>query len=137
MIERNESRQLLVDLLHEAAQLEHSLLDAYLYTACTLKSMPQEFAAVVDKENRRRAIQYERVRAWKQSILMITHEEMLHLHYVQCLIRALGEPPSFTLPERDADSGNWIIPNWQARIGEQLINEGRGVEVPRSEERRV
>lgn len=130
MSEHNESYRLLVDLLHEAAQLEHSLLDAYLYTACSLKSMPQEFATIGGKENRRRAIQYERARAWKQSILMITHEEMLHLHYVQCLIRALGEAPFFTLPERDAQSGNWIIPNWQARIGDQPVNEGRGVEVP-------
>lgn len=125
----SEERQLLVDLLQEAAQLEHCLLDAYLYTACSLKSTPQEFETVAGKPNRRRAIQHERARAWKQSILMVAHEEMLHLHYVQCLLRALGETPDFTLPKRDAD-GNWIIANWKARIGEDEVNDGQGVTVP-------
>jgi hypothetical protein len=37
-----EGRRVLVDLLHEAAELEHCLLDAYLYAACSLKSTPQE-----------------------------------------------------------------------------------------------
>ena len=40
MDENSEARQLLVDLLHEAAQLEHCLLDAYLYTASSIKSTP-------------------------------------------------------------------------------------------------
>lgn len=125
-----ESFQRLVDLLRVASQLEHSLLDAYLYTACSLKSLPQEFAEVDDQPNRRRAIQFERVRAWKQSILNVSHEEMLHLHYVQCLIRALGESPYFGLPNRDDQTGNWIIPGWKARIGAEEVNEGKGVEVP-------
>jgi Ferritin-like len=129
----------LVKLLHEAAKLEHCLLDAYLYAACSLKSMPQEFATVVvpqapaptttavvvpqesdavdspkPNENKRRAIQYERVRAWKQSLLIAAREEMSHLHFVQCLLRALGEPPYFQLPERD-EQGAWLFPDWQNR----------------------
>ena len=128
--ETAEARGLLVDLLHEAAQLEHCLLDAYLYAACSLRSTPQEFATAAGEPNRRRAIQFERARAWKLSLLNVAHEEMLHLHYVQCLLRALGEPPSFALPERDPATGNWIIPNWRARIGEEEVDEGKGVQVP-------
>lgn len=130
--ESGESYQLLVDLLHLASQLEHSLLDAYLYTACSIKSLPEEFETVGGESktaNRRRAIQFERARSWKQSILFVTHEEMLHLHYVQCLIRALGESPYFDLPARDAD-GNWSIPSWKARIGGDPVNAGQGVDVP-------
>ena len=49
--------------------------------------------------------------------LSITHEEMMHLHYVQCLLRALGEPADFTLPERSAGSDNWRFEGWRARTG--------------------
>jgi hypothetical protein len=44
-----EARKLLIDILHEAAQLEHCLLVSYLYTACSLRSTPQEFATVTGK----------------------------------------------------------------------------------------
>ena len=60
---------------------------------------------------------FERVRDWKLSILSITHEEMMHLHYVQCLLRALVEPADFTLPERSAGSGDWHFEGWRARVG--------------------
>ncbi|HEX4307481.1 MAG TPA: ferritin-like domain-containing protein [Solirubrobacterales bacterium] len=129
MAKRDESRELLVELLKEAAQLEHCLLNTYLFTACSLKSTPAELGSLGGETNRRRAIQFERLRAWKRSLLLVAHEEMLHLHYVQCMLRALGEPPSFTLPERAAGSGNWRIPSWQARIGGDPVDEG-GVEVP-------
>lgn len=128
--QNDEYRTLLVDLLKEASQLEHCLLDAYLYAACSIKSTPQEFAEVAGKPNRRRAIQYERARAWKQHILLVAREEMLHLHYVECLLRGLGERPNFALPNRDEKTGNWIIPNWRARIGQAPVNEGEGVLIP-------
>jgi Ferritin-like len=124
-----EARKLLVDLLHEAAQLEHCLLISYLYTACSLRSTPPEFTSIAGKVNIRRAIQFERVRAWKESMLRVAVEEMLHLHYVECMLRALGESPSFTLPKRDSDSGNWIIPNWKAQIGHGPMYDKDGVEI--------
>jgi ferritin-like protein len=120
-------RKLLADMLREAAELEHCLLDAYVFAACSIKSMPEEFSGGPERENRRRALQYERARTWKQNLLMIAHEEMLHLHYVQCMLRALGEPPHFGLPARN-DAGNWEIRNWTAQIaGSEAKN---GVEVP-------
>ncbi len=125
-----EARALLVDLLNEAAQLEGCLLNAYLYAACSLSSTPQEFAEAGGGQNRRRAIQFERARAWKQSLLDVAQEEMLHLHYVQCLLRALGEPPSFALPARDPQTGSWVIPNWRIRVGAAGPGEGDAVQVP-------
>lgn len=75
-------------------------------------------------------MQFERLRAWKQSILDVAHEEMLHLHYVECMLRALGEAPSFALPPRDPGSGNWLLRGWRARIGPTPVDGGRGVQVP-------
>lgn len=125
----DQAKKRLTELLHQAAQLEHSLLDAYLYTACSLKSTPQEFATVNGKPNQRRAIQFERVRSWKQKILGVCHEEMLHLHYVECMIRSLGLHPYLGLPKRDPDTNNWIIPNWDVKIGEDNVGEN-GTEIP-------
>ncbi|WP_225410772.1 ferritin-like domain-containing protein [Stigmatella hybrida] len=128
MAESDPNRQLLVDMLQEAAQLEHSLLDSYLYAACSLKSTPQEFAQLSGKPNLRRGIQFERVRRWKQALLTVAHEEMLHLHFVECMLRALGERPYFGLPNRNA-KGAWVIPNWQARMGAKAADP-EGTEVP-------
>jgi hypothetical protein len=126
----SESESLLIGLLHEAASLEHCLLNSYLYAACSLKSHPEEFATLSDgRENRRRAIQFERTRAWKQSILHVAHEEMLHLHYVQCMIRALGKEPYLGLPERDPDTGSWHFGGWRARIGGHKHEQGTNVPV--------
>lgn len=111
-----DSRKLLVDMLHEAAELEHCLLNTYLFSAASLKSTPQEFAEISGIKNRRRAQQFERARLWKAGVFMIAAEEMRHLHYVQCLIRALGERPYLGLPRRNAQ-GIWNIPNWRVEIG--------------------
>ena len=121
-----------IDMLHEAAQLEHCLLNSYLYTACSLRSTPQEFSSVssvAKKVNVLRAIQFERVRAWKESILRVAAEEMLHLHYVECMLRALGEPPSFALPKRDSKSGSWIIPNWKSQLARESNDDLDGVKI--------
>lgn len=133
---------LLVGLLREAAELEHCLLNSYLYAACSLKTHPEEFATLADgRENRRRAIQFERVRAWKQAILGVAAEEMGHLNYVQCMIRALGERPHFDLPERDPDSGSWLFRGWRTRVGSEESDEGTEVPIepltPRSVRRFV
>ena len=116
-------RKLLVDMLEQAGQLEHCLLNTYLYAACSLKSMPQEFETVGNEGaqegsllNRRRAIVFERARAWKQCLLGVAREEMVHMHYVECLRRGLGERPSLSLPRRDPQTDNWLVPNWKALI---------------------
>ncbi len=126
-----EGKRLLIELLQEAAQLEHCLLNAYLYAACSLKSTPQEWATVtVDGEehpNARRAVQFERSRRWKQWILGVSHEEMLHLHYVQCLLRSLGARPCFDLPERGPEG--WRFKGWKSSSGGEPVDPD-GVTIP-------
>jgi len=119
------SRALLVSMLKEAAKLEHCLLTSYIYTACTAKSTPQEFLTDA-ASNRRRGVQFERVRRWKESLLQVAVEEMRHLHLVQCLLRALGERPCFEFPDRNKQ-GVWTIPNWRMRLAGV---SGPPVEVP-------
>ena len=88
---KDKELRMLTNMLHQAAKLEHSLLDAYVYTASSIKSTPQEFEKLPNgKTNPRRAIQFEKARRWKQAILGVSHEEMLHLHYVQCPIESTG-----------------------------------------------
>lgn len=128
-----DGKQLLIDLLREAAELELCLLNAYLYSACSLRSTPQELAEIEVGEgtavNVRRAVHFERIRSWKLSILQVAHEEMLHLHYVQCMLRALGADPHFGLPDRDATSGAWRFPAWRSTLsGDDGGPEG--VEIP-------
>lgn len=123
-----EARQLLVSLLREAAKLEHCLLNTYLYAACTIRSTPEEFDGPPGQVNPRRAVQFERARGWKQRMLQVAQEEMRHLHYVQCLLRGLGEAPCFTLP--DTDPGNWCFPNWKERLGLAKEPDKNGVEIP-------
>ena len=123
-----EPQALLAGLLQEAAGLEHCLLDTYLFAACSVRSTPQEFATSDGRPNIRRAVQFERARGWKHTLLSVATEEMLHLHYVQCLLRALGQRPCFRLPERD-HAGDWRIPNWQARTG-VAPPDAEGVVVP-------
>ncbi|UJR24392.1 hypothetical protein I4U23_005769 [Adineta vaga] len=128
--EDENTRRTLVNRLHLASQLEHCLLNAYIYTACSIKSIPEEFDELIDgHRNRRMSIQFERAREWKQSVLMVAHEEMIHLHYVQCMLRALGERPYFQLPQKN-EKHHWWIPNWKPKIGEILVNDGKGTIVP-------
>ncbi len=125
-----EARQLLVSLLREAAKLEHCLLNTYLYAACSIRSTPEEFDGPPGRVNPRRAVQFERARGWKQRMLQVAQEEMRHLHYVQCLLRGLGEAPCFTLPDTDPQTGNWHFSDWKERLGLTTEPGKNGVEIP-------
>lgn len=105
--EEDAGRAALVQLLHTAAELELALNNAYLYAACSLKSAREEFSAP------RRAVQFEFVRSLKKTLLTVAHEEMVHLHYVQCMLRALGEPPHFVLPVPTGEKPGWEFGGWR------------------------
>ena len=129
--QQQEQKALLVKLLRSAAELEHCLLNSYLFTACSLKSAPWEFGPQSDP---RQALRFERVRGWKRTLLNVAHEEMIHLHYVQCMLRALGEQPHFGLPARDEANQNWMIPSWQPRSADGRV-EGAQISVARLDQR--
>ena len=83
------TREHLLHVLAEAAELEHNLLCSYLFAAFSLKQgvdedlAPHELAAV------------ER---WRAAILQVCVEEMLHLAQVANLTVAVGSRPHFDRP---------------------------------------
>lgn len=71
-------RDEVIFLLHTAAEIEHSLLAEYLYSAYSLD----------DTVGTKQA-------EWRGTLLTIAREEMAHLLSVQNLLRALGGPLNF------------------------------------------
>jgi len=83
---RTPSREQLVHLLYEAAELEHDLMCTYLYAAFSLRrgeaeGLTPEQAPVVER--------------WRQTILKVAIEEMGHLVAVWNITAALGAAPRF------------------------------------------
>ena len=78
------SRELLLHLLTEAAELEHNLMCTYLYAAFSLKSadeLPPELAPMVT--------------GWRKTLIEVATEEMAHLANVWNITSALGGTPHF------------------------------------------
>ncbi|MBA2625658.1 MAG: ferritin-like protein [Acidimicrobiia bacterium] len=84
-----ETRDELVSLLHEAAELEHGLVCSYLFTACTLKEDGTEDLS---------GQQAEAVTRWRGLLTSVALEEMLHLALVSNLLTALGAAPHLRRP---------------------------------------
>jgi len=64
------SRESLVHMLYEAAELEHNLMCTYLYAAFSLKSGTQEGLSAAEADATAR---------WRSAILRVAVEEMGHL----------------------------------------------------------
>jgi hypothetical protein len=79
-----ESREELLYLLGEAAELEHSIFCAYLYAAFTLRAEPGAGLT---------AAQVPAVAGWKRTINHIALQEMIHLALANNLLAALGGAP--------------------------------------------
>jgi hypothetical protein len=89
-----DSREELLYLLGEAAELEHSVFCIYLYAAFTLRTEPDEGLT---------ASQVPAVAGWKRTINQIALQEMIHLALVNNLLAALGGAPRLgrhNLPQR-------------------------------------
>ena len=89
-----ESREELLYLLGEAAELEHSIFCSYLYAAFTLQAEPGEGLT---------AAQVPTVAGWKRAINQIALQEMIHLALANNLLAALGGAPRLgrhNLPQR-------------------------------------
>ncbi len=76
----------LVAALHEAAEIEQQLMIQYLYAAFSMKKRPDERCS---------AAQYESVRRWGSTVLMVARQEMEHLALVNGLLTAIGADPYF------------------------------------------
>jgi len=90
-------RDYLICLLHVAAEIEHSLMVRYLFTAYSLGGP--------DVPENRRAD----VRTWQETTLGIVNEEMGHLITIQNLLTALGAPLNFN--RKDYPHGSAFYPS--------------------------
>ncbi|CAG9166175.1 ferritin-like protein [Cupriavidus respiraculi] len=89
-------REQLFHLLAEAAEIEHTLMCCYLYAAFSLKSgdadgMSAEEAAAVKR--------------WRQSILTVAVDEMVHMLLVANISIAIGGRPHFSRPNFPVSPG--------------------------------
>ncbi len=83
------SREQLLHLLAEAAEIEHTLMCSYLYAAFSLKRAGESGVSV---------IQGELLERWRKTIMDVAVEEMGHLVIVANLTTAVGGRPHFGRP---------------------------------------
>lgn len=103
---RVHSRDQLVFLLTQAAELEHGLMCEYLFAQWTLKRSTDEGVTEA---------QLERIRGWERQIGEVVMQEMLHLALSSNLLTALGAPPHFDRPNFPILSG-WYPPGVQIAL---------------------
>jgi hypothetical protein len=84
-----DTREELINALHEASEIEHGLMIQYLFGALSLKKSMQEGLS---------APEAQLVRGWEALILSVARDEMGHLGTVCNLLSAIGAPPRFTRP---------------------------------------
>jgi len=90
-----QSREELIYLLAEAAEIEHGLMCCYLFAAFGLKTQ----ADGLDKP------QADEIARWKRAIVGVAIEEMTHLSLVANLTLAIGGSPHFMRPNFPVASG--------------------------------
>lgn len=81
-----ETREHLIHVLTEAAQIEHNLLCSYLYAAFSLKRAGERGLTPA---------QAAAVERWRKTIVTVALEEMAHLATVNNLLVAVGGAPHF------------------------------------------
>lgn len=96
---RIDTREELINALHEAIQIEHGLMLQYLYAALSCKRFPNEG---LDER------QTEVVRDWEASLLKIARDEMAHLATACNLLNAIGGTPNFSRPNFPQPHGRWF-----------------------------
>ena len=90
------SREHLLHMLAEAAELEHNLLCSYLYAAFSLKTGSDEDLL---------ADELAAVQRWRGVIMHVCMEEMAHLAQVANLMVAIGSRPHFDRPNLPVAAG--------------------------------
>jgi hypothetical protein len=83
---RVKTREDLLYLLSQAAELEHSLACQYLFTAFSLKESTDEEVSQA---------QLTKINRWRRTLNSIAVEEMLHLALASNLLTAIGGAPYF------------------------------------------
>lgn len=96
---RIDTREELINALHEAIQIEHGLMLQYLYAALSCKRFPSEG---LDER------QTEVVRDWEARLLKIARDEMAHLATACNLLNAIGGTPNFSRPNFPQPHSRWF-----------------------------
>jgi hypothetical protein len=94
-----DTREELINALHEAIQIEHGLMLQYLYAVLSCKRSPCE--GLDDR-------QMEVVRDWEGRLLKIARDEMAHLATACNLLNAVGGTPNFVRPNFPQPTGRWF-----------------------------
>lgn len=81
-----DSREQLLGMLVEAAEIEHNLMCCYLYAAFSMKQ---------DADEGLSADELGAVRRWRRTIMDVAIEEMAHLTMVANIMSAIGGAPHF------------------------------------------
>jgi CDGSH-type Zn-finger protein/uncharacterized Fe-S cluster protein YjdI len=89
-------REILINLLYEAAELEHNLMCTYLYAAFSLKDGESEGL---------NAEEAAAVKRWREQLLSVAIDEMGHLAAVWNITSALGGSPRFGRANFPLDPG--------------------------------
>jgi hypothetical protein len=91
-----DTREELINALHEACEIEHSLLVQYLYAALSVKKRLDEGLTTH---------QQRLVRDWQARMLVIAREEMGHLGIACNLLAAIGAPAKLDRPAMPRGTG--------------------------------
>jgi len=83
------SREEMLDLLAEAAEIEHNLMCCYLYAAFSLKQHEDEGLSAAELAATRR---------WRREIIAVSVEEMAHLTMAANIMAAIGGTPHLGRP---------------------------------------
>jgi hypothetical protein len=106
------TRDELIFLLTEAAELEHSLMSLYLYAAFSLKRETKE--GLTDD-------QLIKVADWGQTIYLVSRQEMEHLSLVSNILTAIGGAPHFYKPNMPQPAKYYPFPMTMERFTEDTI----------------
>ena len=99
-------REILINLLYEAAELEHNLMCTYLYAVFSLKDGEAEGLS---------AEEAAAVKRWRQALLGVAIDEMGHLAAVWNITAALGGTPRFGRANFPLDPG-YLPASIQAKL---------------------
>jgi hypothetical protein len=117
-----DTREELINALHEACEIEHGLLIQYLYAALSLKKGLEE--GLTHHQQRL-------VRAWEARILAIAREEMGHLGIVCNLLAAIGGPAKLDRPAMPRRTGYYPFSFELLPFGDEALYKFLVFELPR------
>jgi hypothetical protein len=117
-----DTREELINALHEACEVEHALLVQYLYTALSLKKGLNEGLTTH---------QQRMVRDWEMQILLVAREEMGHFAIVCNLLAAIGAPAKFGRPPMPRKIDYYPFPFDLMPFGDEALYRFLIFELPR------